>query len=89
MPSSIPDSAGRTLIASGIQAAKEVIRDGETGLLFRLGDTEDLAAKVLLAAGNPQLRATIGTGAREAVAERSGKRAAASYISTFHEVTQA
>lgn len=38
---------GRVLVASDVGGHKELIRDGETGVLFRAGDASDLAAKVL------------------------------------------
>ena len=37
----------RLLLASDIPSAKELIRDGHNGLLFRVGDTEHLAALTL------------------------------------------
>jgi len=62
-------ACGRLLIASNIPAAREVVRDGETGLLFRMGDTADLTSKILLAANDPELRDRIGAVARERVKE--------------------
>ena len=53
-------ACGRVLVASDIPGAREVIDNGETGLLFRKGDVRDLTAKTLLAAGDTQLRAEIG-----------------------------
>ena len=38
---------GKIFIASDVGGHKELIRDGETGVLFRAGDTADLASKVL------------------------------------------
>ncbi len=60
-------ACGRLLIASDIPAAREVIGDGESGLLFRKGDSADLTRKILLAAGDPALRDRIGAAARERV----------------------
>ena len=59
-------ASGRLLIASDIPAAREVVEDGRSGLLFRAGDVGDLAAKILLGAGAPGLRARIGRRARRA-----------------------
>jgi 2-deoxystreptamine N-acetyl-D-glucosaminyltransferase/2-deoxystreptamine glucosyltransferase len=64
-------ACGRVLLASDIPAAREVIRDGETGVLFGKGDVRDLAAKTLRLAGDPRLRARIGARAREAAEGRS------------------
>jgi len=60
-------ACGRVLLASDIPAAREAIVDGETGLLFRLGDSEDLATKILTLVENRRLRQTIGEQARAAV----------------------
>jgi glycosyltransferase involved in cell wall biosynthesis len=38
---------GRLMVASDVGGHKELIRDGDTGVLFRAGDADDLAAKVL------------------------------------------
>jgi len=58
-------ACGKALIASDIAAAREVVTHGQTGLLFRMGDLEDMAEKILLAAGDPLLREKIGKAARE------------------------
>ena len=60
-------ACGKTLIASDIAAAREVVIHGQTGLLFRMGDVQDMADKIVLAAGDPALREAIGTPAREHV----------------------
>jgi glycosyltransferase involved in cell wall biosynthesis len=60
-------ACGRVLLASDVPASREIVDDGETGLLFRVGDTADLAAKTLAAAADPRLRARIGAAARAAV----------------------
>lgn len=51
-------------------AAPEVVTDGETGLVARPRDVEDIADKLLVLAGNPALRAKIGAAARRAYEER-------------------
>jgi PEP-CTERM/exosortase A-associated glycosyltransferase len=38
---------GRLVVASDVGGHRELIRDGDTGVLFRAGDAGDLAAKVL------------------------------------------
>jgi glycosyltransferase involved in cell wall biosynthesis len=72
-------ACGRVLIASDIPPAREVISYGEDGLLFAVGDTCDLAEKILLAAGDPTLRAAIGRKARQRVRAHSIQDAAADY----------
>ena len=60
-------ACGKTLIASDIAAAHEVVTHGRTGLLFRMGDLDDMADKILLAASDPRLREKIGRAGREHV----------------------
>jgi glycosyltransferase involved in cell wall biosynthesis len=79
-------ACGRVLLASDIPGAREIIRDGETGLLFRKGDVEDFAAKTLLAAGDADLRASIGRRARESVKTHDLKRTVASYNDVLQEI---
>lgn len=57
-------ASGRLLLASDIPAARDVIVPGETGLLFRRADTDDLAAKLRLGARDAWLRRRIGRAAR-------------------------
>lgn len=77
----------RVLVASNIPAAREVIRDGDTGLLFRLEDPDDLAAKVVWAADHPHHRAEIGRRAREqAVRWYSLGGAVKSYLTVLRDV---
>jgi len=81
-------ACGRLLLASDIAAAREVIADGETGLLFRKGDIEDLTAKTLLAAGDPRLRAAIGDKAREQAEKRSLDHVVAEYAAALESVVR-
>ncbi|MGE0684429.1 MAG: glycosyltransferase family 4 protein [Candidatus Binatia bacterium] len=77
-------ACGRVLLASDIPAAREAIVDGETGLLFRLGDTEDLAAKIVALAENRELRQMIGQKARAATAQQTLDR----WIEAYEEVSR-
>jgi glycosyltransferase involved in cell wall biosynthesis len=79
-------ACGRILIASDIPAAREVVVHGQTGLLFRLGDVADLAAKILITARDGRLRTTIGTDARAAAASHSADRVAAAYDALLRRV---
>jgi glycosyltransferase involved in cell wall biosynthesis len=78
-------ACGRVLLASDIPAAYEAIVDGETGLLFRLGDTEDLAAKALSVIENRTLRQAIGEKARAAVASQTLDRWVNAYVEVFRQ----
>ncbi len=81
-------ACGRLLVASDVPAAREVIQNGETGLLFRKGDVEDLTAKTLLAAGDASLRAHIGMQARRAAETRSHNAMIDTYEATLREVSR-
>jgi glycosyltransferase involved in cell wall biosynthesis len=60
-------ACGRLLLASDIPAAREIIANGESGVLFPTGDIEALTASTLRAARDPAWRATIGQRARGCV----------------------
>ncbi len=64
-------ACGRALLASDIAGAREVIVDGQTGVLFRDGDVGDLAEKTVFLARRADVRSRIGTRAREAVGTHS------------------
>jgi glycosyltransferase involved in cell wall biosynthesis len=57
-------ACGKAMISSAIPGADEIISDGETGLLFRIGDVDDLAAKILSLVDDPERCAAIGRRAR-------------------------
>lgn len=57
-------ACARPLLASDIPAAREVVTDGETGMLFRSGSVDDLATKTIEAIRDRELRARIGRAAR-------------------------
>jgi len=79
-------ACGRVLLASDIPAAREVIVDGKTGLLFRTGDVAHLAARLLEILGDVRLRETIGRQARR-VAERSAlEDVVAAYEAVFRDI---
>lgn len=57
-------SCGLPVIASRLGALIDIVRDGETGLLFNPGDPSDLAAKMAWAAANPEEMKRMGRAAR-------------------------
>jgi glycosyltransferase involved in cell wall biosynthesis len=81
-------ASGRTLLASDIPAAREVIDDGETGLLFRTADPSHLAARLLGAARDPELRARIGRRARQRAARHSLPGIVSAYSDLLASMTQ-
>jgi glycosyltransferase involved in cell wall biosynthesis len=81
-------ACGRVIVASDVTGAREVIADGETGLLFRKGDAADLARVLLRAAGNAGLRAEIGGLARERVRAHALPGIVAAYAETLARVVR-
>jgi glycosyltransferase involved in cell wall biosynthesis len=79
-------ACGRVLLASDIAAAREVISDGETGVLFRKGEPADLAARLLHLADRPELRATIGRQARARITAHALPAIVAEYLDAFAAV---
>ncbi len=79
-------ACGRVLVASDIPAATEVIKHGETGLLYRSGDISDLTAKTVLTAADPKLRNAIGNKARQRVQAHSVTQAVARYSEALQAV---
>jgi glycosyltransferase involved in cell wall biosynthesis len=62
-------ATGRAIVASDLGPRSETIVDGETGLLFEAGNSEDLRRKVLQLIENPGLYQHLGTSARRAFLE--------------------
>jgi len=56
---------GKPVIASNIGGIPEQIEDGKTGLLFGMGDTNDLSDKIVLLTSNRELRKKLGKKARK------------------------
>ena len=72
-------ACGRVLVASDIAPAREVITEGETGLLFPVGDVDALTTQTLRAASEPGLRERIGGQARRRVQAHGVRDAVARY----------
>ena len=50
----------KPVVASETGGARELVRDGETGVLFPAGDTQSLTDAVVRLGGNPALRQDLG-----------------------------
>jgi glycosyltransferase involved in cell wall biosynthesis len=81
---------GRLLVASDVGGHKELIRDGETGVLFRAGDAASLAAAIVRLLGQrerwPQLREQ---GRRFVERERSWAGSVGRYREVFGRLSAA
>jgi glycosyltransferase involved in cell wall biosynthesis len=81
-------ACGRALLASDIPAAREAIRDGETGVLFRTGDVDALRSRTITLARDPELRTRLGGAARKVAERRTPARWAVAYARVLDEVVR-
>lgn len=58
-------AVGRAVVASDLGPRREIVRDGQTGLLYRSRDIQDLRSKVRRLISDRNLCATLGAAARE------------------------
>jgi glycosyltransferase involved in cell wall biosynthesis len=80
-------SMEKPVILTNLAALREMIIDGETGLLCKPADPEDLAAVLKRLADDPELRQRLGTTARKWVSEhRSWSGAAAGLKRLYAEM---
>lgn len=79
-------ACGKCLIVSDIAPTHEIVKEGETGLIFKLGDIKSLTEKILEAYHDEDLRIRIGKNSRERIRQHSIKDAACRYIDVFREV---
>lgn len=77
---------GRPVVGADAAGTAELIRDGETGVLYRSGDAEDLAAKIVASMSDPERMAGIAHRGQE-WAERSFSLpiSVAAFTSILHE----
>ncbi len=61
---------GKPIVATSVDGTREIIADGETGLLVPAGDPEALAAAVRRLLDDPALAARLGAAARETIPPR-------------------
>lgn len=60
---------GRAVVATDIGSRREFVRHGETGLLYRCGDVNELAGTIALLAGNPAMANEMGRAGWEMVCD--------------------
>ena len=76
---------GKAVIAGSTGGPREIITDGENGLLAPFDDAEALADQMLTYLINPTLATRIGTAARERASDFSPREHCVSLMSYFHE----
>lgn len=75
---------GRLFIASDVGGHRELIRDGETGVLFRAGDAADLTAKALDLLSQPERWPALkACGRRFVEEERTWRNSVARYADVY------
>ena len=78
---------GRPVVASDVGGLRELVTDGETGLLFKAGDPQDLAAKCLRVATDRALAERLTRQARAYVeGEREWTTSCAAAVALYHDV---
>ena len=78
---------GRSVIASDVGGHRELIRHGETGLMFRAGDARSLADSVIELLQKPELTAAMRAKARRFVeTERTWAASVARYAGVYHSL---
>lgn len=79
---------GRLFVASNVGGHRELIRDGETGVLFRAESPEDLASKVLDLLNTPERWPAMKAAGRHFVeTERNWKVSVAHYRNVYSRLT--
>ncbi len=63
-------SEGRAVVASDMGSRRELVQEGETGMLYRTGDVDQLARQIAVMGDNPELTARMGRAGREFVRTR-------------------
>ena len=81
--------AGLPMVASDIAGLPAMVRPGETGLLARPRDAEDLATKLCELLGNPDLQATLQQGCLDSVARYTKERHFERLLAAYDQVLAA
>jgi glycosyltransferase involved in cell wall biosynthesis len=81
---------GKAVIAPSVEPVREVLRDGETGLIIEPGDATAMAQRILELAGDADKRRRLGEAGRAyVIANHTWDRNAATIIDTYQRVTAA
>lgn len=82
-------SAGLAVVASDIEANRQLIEDGISGRLFAGGDVDDLTRVISALIDDPTRREALGANARASVEERySIERVASRYLALYRELLE-
>jgi len=67
-------AAGKPVVATDVRGSRDLVDDGHTGFLVRLGDVRGLAAVLERLICDSELRSSMGAAGREKVKEYSLER---------------
>lgn len=76
---------GLPVVATDIRGCREVVADGETGLLYRLGDAPAFAAAVSRLLGDAVMRARLGLAGRRRILDQFTEGATADRVAACYE----
>ncbi len=80
-------SFGKPVVATRVGGVTEIMRDGETGFLKRLGDVKSMAAAVRKLANDPELCARLGAAAKARAEECfSAEASVGKYVEFYRRV---
>lgn len=82
-------ACGCAAVASDTGGNPELVRDGETGLLFPVGDAAALAAQLNRLAGDPELRARLAEASRRRIESEFSLQSAAARMEEIYVETMA
>jgi glycosyltransferase involved in cell wall biosynthesis len=76
---------GKPVIATDLGSRREIVVDGQTGLLYGHGNVEELAAKIARLYGNPKLTEELGRGGRDLLIARHSPADHLSKLTAIYE----
>ena len=80
-------ASGRPVVASAVGGLSEIVADGRTGLLVPPGDPDRLAGALSRLLDLPDVRAAMGSAARQRVAEKFSPQASIqAYAAEYYRV---
>ncbi len=81
-------SMAQPVVAADAEDVVALIKDGENGLLFRVGASEELVEKMILLTQEPALRSRLGAAAREHIKEIfNNDRSISQMVDLYHAVS--
>jgi glycosyltransferase involved in cell wall biosynthesis len=81
-------ASGRAIVATDVPGCREVVRDGENGLLVPLRDAGALAAAIATLAADPERRRRMGERGREMVAAFAQEVVAADTLALYRSMLE-